>query len=235
VRARSVFGWLSAMGAAAQASVPGVYAWATTVAPAAWSRGSSAPYKVAAITALLALVAGVAGEPRWGERARFASVWAFVLSSAVAWSAAPAAMGSLRVDSLQGLAGMVGWALFALTSAAPALDRRSEAVQRVEGEPLATRSRPLSGDVAYVVGAAVGAVALQVVGWRVATAERALLVRFVALAGGLAVIGAGSDLALARHASRPPMPRLARVRRGLGAFVLLAMLAAAGVLFALRG
>src|SRR5882672_6171857 len=107
--ARRLLGRLSATGAAAQANVPGAYAWAVTVAPAAWSRGAPALAKVAAVAALLALFGGMAGERAWGARARFASLWGFVLASALAWSSAPAALAPLRVDSLRGLAGMLGW------------------------------------------------------------------------------------------------------------------------------
>src|SRR5450631_552279 len=103
MRAEGVFQRLSAFGAAAQASVPGVYAWGVTVAPAAWSRGASTLAKIAAIAAVLALVGGVPGERLWGGRARVVSLWGFVLASALAWSAAPAALGPWRVDAARGV------------------------------------------------------------------------------------------------------------------------------------
>jgi hypothetical protein len=235
MRVAGVFERLSVMGAAAQASVPGLYAWGVTVAPAAWARGASAVAKVAAVVALLALAAGVFGERRWGGRARFAALWGFVLASALTWSAAPAALGPLRIDAPRGIAGMIGWALFALASAAPSLEGRREGARIVEEPALSPRKGLARGDAAYVAGGALLAAALQVVGWRVASAERALLVRFVALAAGLAVLGASTEVALARHAARQTSSHRKRLRAAMAMLVVLTLLAATGALFVSRG
>lgn len=236
MRADGVFQRLSALGAAAQASVPGVYAWGVTVAPAAWSRGAPVIAKIAAATAILALLGGVFAERLWDGRVRVASLWGFVLASALAWSAAPAALGPLRIDAPRGIAGMLGWALFAFASAAPALQGRREEQRLVESsEPLVPRKAVAIGDAAYVAGGALIAAALQLIGWRAASAERALLVRFVALAAGLAVIGAATEIALARHSARPKRSPTRRLRRAMAVLVALALLGLTGVLFALRG
>ena len=58
------------LGAAAQAAVPGFYAWGVTIMPAAWSRGAPVIAKVAAIGGVIALVGFVLAEPRLGWRAR---------------------------------------------------------------------------------------------------------------------------------------------------------------------
>jgi hypothetical protein len=47
---------IASIGASAQAAIPGLYAWAITVAPAAWSRGAPVVAKVAAVVGVLALV-----------------------------------------------------------------------------------------------------------------------------------------------------------------------------------
>lgn len=47
---------MASVGASAQAAIPGLYAWAITVAPAAWSRGAPFLAKVAAVVGVLALV-----------------------------------------------------------------------------------------------------------------------------------------------------------------------------------
>lgn len=47
---------VASIGAAAQAAIPGLYAWAITVAPAAWSRGAPRIAQVAAILGVLALL-----------------------------------------------------------------------------------------------------------------------------------------------------------------------------------
>jgi hypothetical protein len=255
MRAEGLVRRLSAIGPAAQASVPGVYAWGVTVAPAVWSRadflamlhggdpqrglfqallGGPTVAKLAALLAVSALAGGVVGERRWGGRARFFSLWGFVLASALAWSAVPASLGPLRIDAPQGIAGMLGWALFALASAAPALEGRRAEARVVDERPLVPRKTFTRGDAGYVAGGAIIAAVLQIIGWRVASAERALLVRFVALAAGLAVIGAATDVALARHVPRVRRSRRRRLRGAMALLVAIAILALAGLLFALR-
>jgi hypothetical protein len=141
-------------------------------------------------------------------------VWGLSLSSAMTWLVEPSAMSLLKIDAARGFAGMLGWGLFAFACAAPPV-RRDEANEArvVEGPPLRPRTRLARGDVAIIsLGAAIACV-LQVVGWRSGPAERAILVRLVALACGLAVLGAATGVALARHARRIPPPRRERIRR----------------------
>jgi hypothetical protein len=232
MRAAELLERLSAVGAAAQASVPGVYAWGVTVAPSAWARGSSLGAKAAAIAALLTLGAGVVGERGWGGGARTLSLWGFVLASATTWLLSPAGLTSLRMDALPGLAGMLGWALFAFASAAPALRAPpAETRERVPDDALlAPHRRPVFGDAIYVAGGALAAGVLQVLGWRIGSPERALLVRFIALAAGLAIIGAAVEIALERHAPRIVPSRRRRLRRAMAALVALGILAMAGLL-----
>src|SRR5208283_3196615 len=56
------------------------------------------------------------------------------------------------------------------------------------------------------------AVALEVPGWRIEQRDRALLLRLVALAGGLGVVTAASAIVVGRHAS-PARDRGPRSRR----------------------
>jgi hypothetical protein len=236
MQAGAILQRLSAMGASAQASVPGLYAWGVTVAPAAWARGGSAVAKVAAVVALASLVGGVATENRWGGRARIIALWGFVLGSALTWSASPAALAVTHVDAPRGIAGMLGWGLFAFASAAPALQlTRDESPVALEPSDLAPRRGVKRGDAAYIVAGAILAAALQAFGWRAASAERSLLVRFVALAAGLALIGAATEVGLARHRPRARLSPTRRVRRALVPLVLLSLLGASGLLFVLRG
>jgi hypothetical protein len=248
MRAEGLLQRFSAMGAGAQAVVPGIYAWAVTVAPVVidlrldrgtlgvWAHGTSTVARFAALLAPLWLLAGPAAERRWDARGRVASLWGFVLSCALAWSAAPAAVGPLRIDAPRGVAGMVGWALFALAAAAPALHHSPEDDERIVREaPLVPRrGQSKRVDSVYLAGGALLAALLQGVGWRVAGAERALLVRFVALAAGLAVIGAATELALARHVRRAPRSRARRLRSAMAMLVALALLGLTGVIFGLR-
>ena len=233
--ASSLFDRLVARGAPAQAAIAGGYAWAVTVAPTVWERGAPVIAILAAGVGLAALLASAVGDRLWGGRGRAAALWVFVLASALAWLSAPAALRPTRLDTTRGLAGMAGWALFALASAGPALGERQEPGRVVDDAPLEARNRFARGDVAYpLVGGAV-ALGLQAVGWGVTSPERALLVRLVALAAGLAIVGTAAEIALARHAPRAPRSWKARMRTVGGPLLLLAGLALAGLLFASRG
>jgi hypothetical protein len=226
---------VSDLGSAAQASIPGLYAWAVTVAPAAWSRGATPFAKVFAVLGVLALVAALLLEHRRPEdapRARAVAVWGLSLTSAFTWLLVPGAMSTLRLDVARGFAGMFGWALFAFACAAPPI-RRDEAsdARVVEGPPLRPRTRLARGDLAIMsLGAAVASI-LQVVGWRSGPPERAILVRLVAIACGLAILGAATGVALARHARRVPASRRERIRRALPWLTLLSTLVVARVAF----
>jgi hypothetical protein len=272
---------LSLIGASAQAAIPGLYAWAITVAPAAFTRGSPLLAKVASVVGLVALTTAPLGEGaglRQAERARTAreeagaqeagagsggtsapksgaggprgiaviptwtgptrargwSVWGFVLSSAIVWALVPGALSAARVDAVRGALGMVGWALFAFAWAGPALRPDPDAAGRiVAGTPLKPRSSLPRGDGAYVTAGVLLALALQGIGWGIAVPERAVLVRVVTIACGVAVLGATTSIALARHTVRVPAPRGVRLRRAAPWLALLAMAAVSGALLTL--
>jgi hypothetical protein len=130
---------------------------------------------------------------------------------------------------------MLGWALFAFASAAPALQGPREEDRLAVDAALAPRRSVVRGDATYVAIGVALALVLQAIGWSAPTAERALLIRVVALAAGIAVIGAFTDIAMARHGTRATRPRARRLRSGLVALVILAFLGLAGLLFVVRG
>ncbi len=233
--ARGLLERLGDLGTAAQATIPGFYAWAVTVAPAAWSRGAPLLAKVIACMGLASLVAAIVLERRWPRYARPVSVWGLVSTSALVWALAPAALLPSRIDAARGVAGMIGWGLFALASAAPALPRDAEPARIVDGAPLRPRSKIPRGDAWFIGAGTLMAVGLQTVGWSVVVPERALLVRLVALASGLAVIGAATQIALGRHSRRVRPTRRVRARRSLPAFVGLCVVAAIGLVLFLAG
>lgn len=255
------------LGASAQAAIPGLYAWAITVAPAAWSRGAPVVAKIAAIIGVVALVTApfVEGAGRFGAAAtpadaatidrtpatsrsrlsaitswtgptwaRIWSVWGFVLSSAIVWALAPAALSSARLDGVRGALGMVGWALFAFASAGPTLRPDPDAARRiVAGTPLKPRSELPRGDGIYVVFGVLAALAMQAIGWGVASPERAVLVRLVTIVCGIAVLGGATSIALARHTPRVPASRRLKLRRSLPWIVVLLLVGAVSVVLTL--
>lgn len=274
---------LSGLGASAQAAIPGLYAWAITVMPAAFSKSAPLPAKAAAVIGLIALTtapfvegAGLralpppppeasksaawsdAGPPSAGPRslaappppprglgvvrtwtgpmwARVWSVWGFVLSSAIVWALVPGALSSPRFDGVRGTLGVIGWALFAFASAGPTLRSDPEAAKRVvAGSPLKPRSELPGGDGTYLTFGVLVALAMQAVGWGVVAVERAVLVRLVTLVCGVAVLGAATSIALARHATRTAALPNHRMRRALPWVVLLALFLGTGAVWLLR-
>src|SRR5271168_2107811 len=92
-------GRVTDLGAAAQACIPGLYAWAVTVAPVAWSRGAPFLAKGTALLGLLSLAAAVVLEHRRPDdapRARAVAVWGLSASSAVTWLLEPSALSLLK-------------------------------------------------------------------------------------------------------------------------------------------
>jgi hypothetical protein len=242
-----MLGRIASIGASAQAAIPGLYAWSITVAPAAWSRGAPWVAKAASVVGLLALVSApvveattktpASNDKRSGVRswtgpmwARIWSVWGLVLSSAIVWALAPAALSSARLDGVRGSLGMIGWALFAFASAGPVLQHDPAASGRsVRSTSLKPRSELPRGDGVYVATGVVAALSMQAVGWGVAAPERAVLVRLVTVVCGVAVIGGTTSIALARHAKRVPASRRIRLRRSLPWFVVLALIVVSGM------
>ena len=234
------------LGAAAQAAVPGFYAWGVTIMPAAWSRGAGLLAKVSAVAGVVALVGFVLAEPRLGWRARIGGVWALLGAGVVTWAAAPSALSAFHLDTVHGIAGMFGWGLFAYASAGPAIRRVGAADASLPvsvgagagaavagaAAPPRGRLRLRRGDHAYIAAALVAATALQTVGWSVIVPERALFVRLVTLMAAIALLGAAAELATARYARRKrPSPR-ARLRRAMPLLVGLALVALIGVALA---
>ena len=233
----SLLSRISDLGSAAQASIPGLYAWSVTVAPAAWSRGAPLLARFLALLGLVALAVALALEhrrPGDAARARAVAVWGLALTSAFCWLLVPTAMSTLRIDIARGFAGMLGWAMFAFACAAPPM-RRDEAsdARVVEGPPLRPRTRLARGDMTIMSAGAAIACILQVTGWRSGPPERAILVRLVAIACGIAVLGASTGVALARHVRRVPASRKERIRRALPWLTLLSTLVVARLAFLL--
>jgi hypothetical protein len=186
------------------------------------ARASLAPPAPRGLTALRAWTG-----PTW---ARIWSVWGFVLSSAIVWTLAPSALSSAKLDGVRGALGVVGWGLFAFASAGPSLRADPEASARiVAGSSLKPRSELPRGDGAYVAAGVVLALAMQAVGWGVPSPERAVLVRLVTVVCGVAVLGATTSIALARHVPRVQAPRSIRLRRALPWVVILALVLGSGL------
>ena len=134
MQAARVFKRVSALGAAAQASVPGVYAWASPWRP---SPGLAArPWSRRRRPSRLSWRSGLRSSTRraWSGRARVVSLWGSSCRAPSPGRPRPSS-APLRIDAPRGLAGMLGWALFALASAAPALQGTRKSRPRDAGGP----------------------------------------------------------------------------------------------------
>ena len=235
MRARELAAGIGRLGPGTHATVAGAYAWATTVVQVAWSEGSGLASKLAAFVAAAALLAGWVASRRGGERSRILGLWAFVLSCAFAWSAAPAALAPLHADLFRGVTGTLAWAVFAFAWAAPALRSGYEMGDAPDHEALVPRRRLLGREGYLLLAAGVFAVAIQTAGWDVPGVERSLLVRFAALAASLALIDATVQVALAQYPRRARASSAARLKTARPWLIGLAVLGLVGLVLAIKG
>lgn len=225
---RGVVARISELGASAQASIPGLYAWGVTVASCAWSRGVPWQTKLLALLGPLVLLASVLVDKEQPTVARNLSVWGLAGSSLLVWALVPSAAGPSHFDTTRGVLGMLGWAVFAFASAAPAFARTpAEESRVVERGRLEPRQRASRKDVPFLsVGIAL-TVLVQCIGWGIEPRERALFVRLYTVVAGMAILGAFAGVALVRH-----LPPARKRRRGALFGWVLAFFVVAGLAFA---
>jgi hypothetical protein len=207
VRSTRILGRLAI---AAPASIPALYAWGVTVAPVVWGR-AHVPLlaNLAAIAGPLILGVGVLFERRFGGRIRSLYLWAFTMACALCWASAVSpgdalldrSASEISLDTTYAVAGVLAWGGFALSWAAPPLEAWADEPRAVRGVPAAAEPSPRGALVITTLGITV-AVGLQLVSFDAKSAESALLLRLVSVAGGLVAIGAGAKSALVRPASR---------------------------------
>lgn len=235
------------LGPTAQPAVAGIYAWAVTVAPVGYGKhGSSSSQNWAATIfaslAFAALVRGAIAEALLRqkreslERSRTLTLLSFAGASLITWICDEDALSPIRMSAARGVAGMVGWALFAYACAAPVVEL-DPAPARVEAGARA-RGRVEHGDAIFVGVATAMALALQLIGWRVASPERALLVRVTTLGSAVLLLGGVGAFVSTRHGVQPDPPQRARIRMTrsalpLGWVIALLLLVAGGLLYVL--
>jgi hypothetical protein len=201
---------LPRLGEVGQVVVPGAYAWAVTVVPAAVGRGGTSLSWVAAAGAFVGLVAGAfvaKDRPRLGHAL---GIWAFVVLSCAAWVLNPYAIRVDRIDPMRAVAGTFGWTLYALgwgtpwrPGRHPEDDPRAELHPKLEPRKLPPLRVPWS-----LVVATLGALACLALAWRAAEPGRAVMLQGVALAAAVALVTACSRMALAQGQKRAlPAPR----------------------------
>jgi hypothetical protein len=212
-------------------------AWAVTLAPAGFGRGSTLLTTVLCVAALAAGLAGpllARARPQSPRLARHLGISLFAALATATWLAGRYSIEPIRLDPIRGTLGAVAWGVFAL-SWSERWSARSEPEPVDPDAPLLLPRAalpPLSTSIAALgVAFALGYVALA---FRAREPDRALVAQAAALACGVAVVVGAGIVATARSKPRPEggrrlTPRVVR------ALLLLATTAIAGaVITALR-
>jgi hypothetical protein len=191
--------------------LPGIYAWATTVALPAWSSGVGVA-RVGAFAALALLLLGPAVARKNLALGRAIGVIGFVGLSAGTWGALGSALALANLDLVRAALGAIAWGLFAMGWGSL---RRPERIPEHDprallGEPLPPKMR-LSRRAGVLFGVCLGGgLLLPLLAWRVRENGVALLAHACSLAAAIAVINVGSRLVLGRYEggdARPPAAR----------------------------
>jgi hypothetical protein len=211
-------------------------AWAITVAPLA---ASARPSALTRIAALSAVVPGVVGAQLAGRRhrlARHVGISAFLVLSVLTWALASRDQVLVTVDRFRALLGALAWGVFAVAWSHPW--SVPDVLLKDAPEGASRGLKPRRRLPAYSLGAAALGVAAAagclVLGWSTEDPDRAVFAQALATGAAVALITAGSTVALSAGRgggdgdAKPRLPIDRRVIR-----MLLLMLLAAGAALAL--
>lgn len=216
--------------------LPGLYAWATTLAVPVTLPRAPGTARVAAILSLAALVLGPLLFPARPLLGRIVGIHAFLALSVGTWSFLARAGLPLGGEPLHATFGALGWMLYAFgwgelrgPGTIPEEDPRA-----VPGPPLPPRGElPRSVGVVFAFGIA-GALSLVYLGFRITRPSHAVMGQAVALIAGLFLVGGAARVALERG-PRPLPGQGERVSAAATVIALLLMLLGLGALFTLLG
>jgi hypothetical protein len=184
--------------------LPGLYAWATTVARPAVSPQATLAIRVAAVCAALVLLLGPLLSARYPRLGRALGVHAFVGLSVLTWALLRHAGVPFGGQALEAAFGAVGWTLYAFGWGELSARRRvpEHDPHVLSGAPLSPKS-PWSRSAEIILGLGVlGAVMVLVLAFRVARPSHSVMAHALALLLGLLVISAASRVALERTPRR---------------------------------
>jgi hypothetical protein len=179
-----------------------VLAWATTLAPSGFSRGSSV---LASLLAVAALVAGLGGPllARKNARAgRHLGISLFVTLAVATWLAGAHAIHPLRLDPIRGAFGAIAWGVFALSWS----DRWGPRPEAIPADPdaplLLSRTTLPLGAIPIAAIAVAAALGYLVLAFWVRDPDRALGAQAAALTCAVALVTAAGVVATARGKRR---------------------------------
>jgi hypothetical protein len=184
--------------------LPGLYAWATTVARPVFSSQATLAIRLAAACAVLVLLCGPLLSGRFPRLGRALGVHAFVGFSVLTWALLRHAGVPFGGQALEAAFGAVGWTLYAFGWGELSSRRRvpEQDPHVLAGAPLSPKgSWSRSAEVILGLGV-LGAIVILVLAFRVARPSHAVMAHALALLLSLLVISAASRVALERSPRR---------------------------------
>ncbi|MCL2823034.1 MAG: hypothetical protein FWD57_03505, partial [Polyangiaceae bacterium] len=97
-----------------QVLVPGIYAWAVTVVPAAYDSSHPVLAWIAACSACVFLCVGAFVVRARSSLGHALGIWAFLIACTATWLLSTSSLQIDRLDPWRAGAGSIGWILFAL-------------------------------------------------------------------------------------------------------------------------
>jgi hypothetical protein len=215
---------IRAFAARANKLLPGVYAWAATVALPATAPEVSQLGRVLAFLALVALVLGPWLSPLRPALGRLLGIHAFVGLSLATWALALRSGTNLAPEPLRAALGGLGWMAYAFGwgDLGRPLRVPEDDPAVLGGPPLPPRAElPRRATIVFGIGLA-GALLLVALAWRVGRTPQTVMAHAVALAAGLWLLAATTEVSLtpALRAKGSASERLSRASGTLCALVI---------------
>ena len=202
------------------------FAWAVTIAPAAFSRAGSLASQALSLVCLAAGLAGPALVPTQKRVGRQLGITLFLALATIVWLLTTSALDPLRLDSFRAGIGAIAWGVYAFSWGEP-WRFRTDAPQDDAGGVLRARSTLPAGAVPIAGAGVLAALALLVVGWSVRDPSRSLLAQAASIGLAVAVVTTSAQVAISRGKGRRSSVA-ALPREALRAILALLVVALAG-------
>jgi hypothetical protein len=216
--------------------LPGLYAWTATVASPATAPEAGTAARTASVLALVALVLGPWLSSERPALGRVLGIHVFVGMSLATWALAARAGVTLAPEPLRAAFGALGWMVYAFGWGELGRPLRvPEDDPAVLGGPALTprAELPRRATVVFAIGVA-GALLVVAFAWRVSQAPEMVMAHAVALAAGLWLLSATTEVALTQ-AARARGSTSERFSRNSGTLSLLLIALGLGLLWFMFG
>lgn len=227
---------IRAFAARANKLLPGLYAWAATVALPSTSPEVGSYGRLTAFLALIALVLGPWVAPARPALGRVLGIHVFIGLSLATWAIALRAGASLASEPLRAALGGLGWMAYAFGWGELGRPLRvpEDDPAVLGGPPLPPRAElPRRASIVFGIGVA-GALLLAALAWRVSRTPQTVMAHAVALAAGLWLIAASTQVGLTT-APRVRGSTSERLLRASGTLSALVIVVGFGLLWLLLG